>query len=101
MKFCNQLNEYIELLGCTAKELGSTADLSAATLSRYRSGERDRTEAPIPLINFVLPLPLLLSRPVFRKLPKTRYGKAFIRQKTFPPPIRNTLCRILICWFLY
>lgn len=40
MKFCNQLNEYIELLGCTAKELGSTADLSAATLSRYRSGER-------------------------------------------------------------
>ena len=40
MKFCEKLNEYIELCGCTAKELSTAAGISAATLSRYRSGER-------------------------------------------------------------
>ena len=45
MNYCEKLNEYIEKLNCTAKELGETSGLSGATLSRYRSGER------IPEIN--------------------------------------------------
>ena len=40
MRFCEQLNAYIEQLGCTARELSEAAGISAATLSRYRSGER-------------------------------------------------------------
>ena len=40
MNFHKKLNEYIQMLPCTAKELSELSGLSAATLSRYRSGER-------------------------------------------------------------
>ena len=40
MDFKDTLNEYITLLDCTAKVLAKSAGLSAATISRYRSGER-------------------------------------------------------------
>ena len=40
MRFCEKLNNYIERLDCTAKEIGEMADISPATLSRYCSGER-------------------------------------------------------------
>lgn len=40
MKFNEKLNEYIEKLDLTAKELSNVSGLSEATLSRYRSGER-------------------------------------------------------------
>lgn len=40
MKFCEILNEYIEKLCCTAKDLSKKSGISAAALSRYRSGER-------------------------------------------------------------
>ena len=40
MKFCDKLNEYIETLDCTARELSELSGISAATVSRYRSGER-------------------------------------------------------------
>ena len=39
-RFHEQLNEYQEELDCTAKELGEVSGVSAATLSRYRSGSR-------------------------------------------------------------
>jgi len=40
MTFSNQLNDYINHIGCSAKELATASGLSEATLSRYRSGER-------------------------------------------------------------
>lgn len=40
MDFKDKLNEYINLLDCTAKDLSENSGLSAATISRYRSGER-------------------------------------------------------------
>lgn len=40
MNFSEKLNEYMEMLGCTAKDLCDASGLSAATLSRYRSGDR-------------------------------------------------------------
>ena len=40
MKFSEQLNEYIETIECTAKELCDISGLSASSISRYRSGER-------------------------------------------------------------
>ena len=44
MTFSELLNEYIERLGCTAKELSDSSGLSAAVISRYRTGDR----APAP-----------------------------------------------------
>ena len=43
MTFGEQLNDYIALLGCTAKELAAAAGVSASQLSRWRSGERKPT----------------------------------------------------------
>ena len=40
MKFSEQLNEYIVQLSCTAKDICNLSGLSAASLSRYRNGER-------------------------------------------------------------
>ncbi|MCQ5202414.1 helix-turn-helix domain-containing protein [Mordavella massiliensis] len=40
MDFKDKLSEYIEMLGCTGKELSEASGISAATISRYRSGER-------------------------------------------------------------
>lgn len=40
MKFYEKLNEYISVLNCTAKDIARISGISAATLSRYRSGER-------------------------------------------------------------
>lgn len=41
MKFKDYINQYIEILGCSAKELADTCGLSAAVISRYRTGERE------------------------------------------------------------
>lgn len=40
MKFSEQLNAYIDRLSCTARELCALSGISAASFSRYRSGER-------------------------------------------------------------
>lgn len=40
MEFKDKLAEYIGLLDCSAKDLSESSGLSAATISRYRSGER-------------------------------------------------------------
>lgn len=40
MKFCDKLNEYIETLSCTSKELCELSGISEATFSRYKRGER-------------------------------------------------------------
>lgn len=40
MKFNERLNDYIESIDCTAKDLCNVSGLSASTISRYRSGER-------------------------------------------------------------
>ena len=41
MEFNEKLNEYIAMLGVTRKELSKASGLSAATISRYCSGERE------------------------------------------------------------
>lgn len=40
MNFSEKLKEYMEMLQCTAKDLSDASQLSPATVSRYRSGER-------------------------------------------------------------
>ena len=40
MTFSEKINEYIELIGCSAKELSDASLISPAVISRYRNGER-------------------------------------------------------------
>ena len=40
MKFSEKLNEYMAELSCTAKDICQLSGISAASLSRYRNGER-------------------------------------------------------------
>lgn len=40
MRFYEQLNQYMKVVNCTAKEFCTVSGISAAALSRYRSGER-------------------------------------------------------------
>lgn len=40
MSFQEQINEYISILNCSAKELADASGLSASVLSRYRAGTR-------------------------------------------------------------
>ena len=40
MDFKKLLDDYMKQLDCTAKDLAEKSGLSAATISRYRSGDR-------------------------------------------------------------
>ena len=40
MEFTNILNNYIELLNCSSRDLSNSSGISPAAISRYRSGER-------------------------------------------------------------
>lgn len=50
MRFSERLNEWMELADCTAKELSEACGLSAATLSRFRSGERTPDQEGLKLL---------------------------------------------------
>ena len=57
MDFKKLLADYMELLDCTAKDLAENSGLSAATISRYRSGDRipeNGTESFSRLINGIV-----------------------------------------------
>mgnify|MGYP002868668324 CR=1 FL=1 len=40
MDFKDILNRYIELVGCSSKQLANDSGLSATVISRYRNGDR-------------------------------------------------------------
>lgn len=46
MDFKKLLDDYMKQLDCTAKDLAENSGLSAATISRYRSGDRIRKMEP-------------------------------------------------------
>ena len=50
MQFAQQLNDMLARLGCTAKELSEACGLSAASVSRLRSGERTPDPAELERI---------------------------------------------------
>lgn len=49
MRFCAQLQEYIDRLACSAKELSAASGLSDAVISRYRSGDREPARDSVQL----------------------------------------------------
>ena len=52
ISFSEQLNQYLDQLGCTAQELSDVSGVSAAVISRYRSGSRIPS-ADSPQINLL------------------------------------------------
>ena len=40
MSFKDILNEYLEKINCSSKELSNVSNISESVISRYRSGER-------------------------------------------------------------
>lgn len=40
MKFCDVLNKYLNLIGCSSKDLANAAGLSESIVSRYKNGTR-------------------------------------------------------------
>lgn len=49
MSFSDKLNEYMNSVGCTAKELARASGVSQATLSRYRNFKRN-AKVPVKLV---------------------------------------------------
>jgi len=56
MAFCDVLNDYINTIDCSAKELSEASGISGATVSRYKSGERepDKDSEVISSLSFAL-----------------------------------------------
>lgn len=62
MKFSEKIDEYINLLSCTSKELYTLADISAASFTRYRKGERVPELGSQPFDNMCTAIAELASR---------------------------------------
>lgn len=60
MNFKEQLNAYIDVVGCSAADLAHAADISPSTISRYRSG-RQLPKQPAIELNGLPQLSLLLQ----------------------------------------
>ena len=53
MEFSKKLNEYIEQINCTSKELADASNISSALISKYRSGSRKPSLKSGNFINLV------------------------------------------------
>ena len=69
--FSEQLNDYMEQLACSARELGDLGGISAASLSRYRSGARVPALETKAFEIYAAPLPGWPPKIICRKLRQT------------------------------
>lgn len=89
MRFCDRLNEYIETLDCTAKELSELSGISAATVSRYRSGERlpdAESEAFSSIVNALTAIAEKRKSPSEQR----KYAHSFLPVTDSCQPIRSS-----------
>lgn len=71
MTFSKQLNDYMEQLACSARELGDLGGISAASLSRYRSGARIPALGTKAFENLCSAMPGWPPKIICRKLRRT------------------------------
>lgn len=71
MTFSEQLNDYMEQLACSARELGDLGGISAASLSRYRSGARIPALGTKAFENLCSAIARLAAKKNCRKLRRT------------------------------
>lgn len=62
MEFKNVLDNYINTIGCTPKQLSTISGVSTAVISRYRNGKRIPTYQSIQLINLAKGLEILAEK---------------------------------------
>ncbi|MGN0107628.1 MAG: hypothetical protein ACI4A5_08030, partial [Hominilimicola sp.] len=78
MKFCEKLNEYIEILNCTAKDLSRVSELSEATISRYRAGGRVPEKDSEPLEQLCEAIVLLSEKGQHSDITKVSVKESFL-----------------------
>ena len=79
MYFSDILNNYIDIIGCTAKELSKASNISPAVLSRYRNGTRIPKYNSDQLIQLINGLDILTKKYNTKELNKDIIKKEFER----------------------
>ena len=78
MKLSEKLNEYIEILNCTAKDISSVSGLSEATISRYRAGGRVPEIDSEPFEQHCEAIALLAEKKQHSDITKTSVKESFL-----------------------
>lgn len=79
MKLCEKLNEYIEILDCTAKDISSISGLSEATISRYRAGGRVPEAASQSFEQICEAIALLAAKKQHSDITKASVKESFLK----------------------
>ena len=78
MKLSEKLNEYIEILNCTAKDISGVSGLSEATISRYRAGGRVPEIGSEPFEQLCEAIALLAEKKQHRDITKDSVKASFL-----------------------
>lgn len=99
MNFHHKLNEYMERLSCTARELCSLSGISAASFSRYRNGERVPELGTKPFEGLCSTIAQIAAQKESQTLRQTPSKRLFLPAKILYRPTRRfsdrTLTRFL------
>ena len=86
MNFKDILNEYIEKINCSSKELSNISNISESVISRYRSGERtpkENSEQINKLINAIYELANNKNIKIDKKEIKENLNKSVTKENNF------------------
>ena len=93
MKFYEKLNEYISALNCTAKDIARISGISAATLSRYRSGERAPETGSEVFSKLCSAIAEAAGERGITDITEKSVADAFLSCEDFKTADKNRLCR--------
>ncbi|HCD80843.1 MAG TPA: hypothetical protein DEQ65_00635 [Ruminococcaceae bacterium] len=93
MKFYEKLNEYISALNCTAKDIARISGISAATLSRYRSGERAPETGSEVFSKLCSAIAEAAGEHGITDITEKSVADAFLSCEDFKTADKNRLCR--------
>ena len=86
MSFKDILNEYLEKINCSSKELSNVSNISESVISRYRSGERtpkENSEQINKLINAIYELANNKNIKIDKKEIEERLNKSITKENNF------------------
>ena len=86
MSFKDILNEYIEKINCSSKELSNVSNISESVISRYRSGERtpkENSEQINKLINAIYELANNKNIKIDKKEIEEKLNKSITKENNF------------------
>ena len=86
MSFKDILNEYLEKINCSSKELSNVSNISESVISRYRSGERtpkENSEQINKLINAIYELANNKNIKIDKKGIEEKLNKSITKENNF------------------